>query len=756
MATDSSIEAARNRIQKLVEEIAALSKQELPSGEYFQQFLDRVVAATDAKGGAIWLVGSRPQDNRNAFQLCAQVEFDSSLFRSDETQRTAVLKILTGVVQKGRSLVLSPSHLEPADAAPAAAAAAANKTPYPFLHVPLRLKEQAVGVLQVWLQPFVRAENFSEFATFLSSLVPYVEQHLQSRRLGNLVLETQRLQHLLRFTDDIAGSLESLEVARLTASHARDLLGCERASVLLRDADGWRVLAISGQESVEARSAMVKAMTAFVAAHCAEETRILSKKELLDRATASPSPSPATAHAAASVSLSPGHDRRAGDATSVQAVVSVAAATAAPATAPAPAAALASAVAPARTPVVPGNNPAAGAMTAARRSSHGDTGRAELEYFELSPVVSAVICPLLDREKRVVGALLCESTFDGYFDGTGGQSELMPACRLAGWIAAHAGRALLAARDYETLPFLPSTRRLRAVRHALTGERRRGTLFRSGLIAAAVLLIALWPLRVKVEGDCFLQPLRRATVVPEITGRIENIHVREGDRVKAGDALAQLDTRRLRLDLAGAGQEKKAHLASADRLRAAGDEAGAQIALLRVNMLAEQEKRLLADIESATLRAPMDGVVMTKDLELRAGEVLQTGAPFAEIAGLNAWELHAEINERDIAAVEKALEKRRAIRLDYILYSQASGVLHATIADRRQISMTAFPREHENVFLITIENPPIPEALAANLRPGLTGRAKLLFGHRPLAWVWAGGILRWFRHRMIGWFSISP
>ena len=42
---------------------------------------------------------------------------------------------------------------------------------------------------------------------------------------------------------------------------------------------------------------------------------------------------------------------------------------------------------------------------------------------------------------------------------------------------------------------------------------------------------------------------------------------------------------------------------------------------------------------------------MTKDLELRAGEVLQEGAPFAEIDDLASWQLHAEINERDIAAV---------------------------------------------------------------------------------------------------------
>ena len=57
MATEATIEAARTRIQRLVEQIAALSKADVPSEEFFGKFLERVVAAADAKGGAVWLVG---------------------------------------------------------------------------------------------------------------------------------------------------------------------------------------------------------------------------------------------------------------------------------------------------------------------------------------------------------------------------------------------------------------------------------------------------------------------------------------------------------------------------------------------------------------------------------------------------------------------------------------------------------------------------------------------------------------------------
>jgi hypothetical protein len=678
MATEAAtIEAARTRIQRLVEQIAALSKAEISSEEFFGKFLERVAGAVDAKGGAVWLVGSRAQDNKSEFQLCAQMDFPSSLFGSDESQRTAILKILTEVVRTKGAIILSPTHSDAADIAPPQGGSA-NRTPYAFLHVPLLLNSQPIGVLQVWLQPYVQAKNFPEFVTFLNTLTPYVEQHLQSRRLGNLVLETQRLQHLLRFTSDLAGSLDSLEVARLTANYGRDLAGCERASVLLKQGDTWKVLAISGQEIVEPKSSMVKAMAAFVEAHAADDTRTLDKKELLDRAEAKKTDD--------SLALAP-----------------------------------------------------------VRR-----TDEIDILYFQLSHVVSAVICPMLDSDKVVTGAIFCESTFEGYFDSSGGKSEVLPARRVTEWVATYSGRVLAAAQDYQTLPFLPVSRRVRNATLLLTGKKRNRFLLKLGIFGAIALAILIYPARRHIDGDCAIQALNRAIVVPEISARIETILVHEGDHVTKGQELARLDTRRLQLDLDSTDQEKLRYAADADRVRAAGDEAAAQVSMLEVKVLDQQAKKLQADIDSATLRSPIDGTVMTKDLELRAGEILQEGAPFAEIDDLSAWQLHAEIDERDIASVEDAFQQKGPLDLTYILYSQSAHRLHAQIDNRQQISASAYPREKVNVFIVTIDNPPIPADIVGEIRPGLTGRAQLELGREPLLFSIARKLYRWCQFRMIG------
>lgn len=690
MATEAAtIEAARTRIQKLVEQIAALSKAEISSEEFFGKFLERVTGATDAKGGAVWLVGSRAQDNKSEFQLCAQVDFASSLFGTDEMQRTAILKILTDVVRSQNAVILNPTHTDAADIAPPAGGSV-NKTPYAFLHVPLHLNGQAIGILQVWLQPYVQSRNFPEFVTFLTTLTPYVEQHLQSRRLGNLVLETQRLQHLLRLATDLSGSLDTLEVARLTANYGRDLAGCERTSVLLRERGSWKVLAISGQENVEPKSAMVKAMAAFVEAHAAQDTRILDKRELLERAEAKKVDSGGSAPALASAR----------------------------------------------------------------------TDEIDILYFQLSHVVSAVVCPMLDDAKEISGAIFCESTFEGYFDSAGGKSEVLPARRVTEWVATYSGRALAAARDYQTLPFLPVSQRIRGTRLLLTGKKRNRILFKTAVFSVIALAILLWPFQRHVDGDCAMQALDRAIVVPEISARIETVLVHESEHVTKGQALAVLETRRLKLELDGTEQEKLRYAADADRLRAAGDEAGAQVSMLEVNVLDQQAKKLQLDIDSATLRAPIDGVVMTKDLELRAGEVLQEGASFAEIDDLASWQLHAEINERDIAAVEEGLQKALqnpvasqpapGLDLTYVLASQSAYVLHARITSRQQISASAYPRDKDNVFLVTIDNPPIPPEIMKDIRPGLTGRAKINLGSESLIVTLARKFYRWCQFRMIG------
>jgi len=697
MSQEPSIDAARQRIQRLVDEIAQLSKKELRSEEYFAEFIVRVVQACDGKGGAVWLVQQRGTEGKSSFELAAQVEFESSLFQTDEAQRAVILRMLTDTVTNKQPHVLPPSHQQPQPAVgsleeqlaqiqPQATPQSPNRTPYPFLHVPLFLKEQVLGVLQVWMQPYVVPAHYQEFATFLASLAAHVEQHLQSRRLGNLVVEVNRLQHVLKFANDLAGTLEPLEAARLGANYGRDLIGCERCSVLTYRGGRWQVLAISGQEVVEKKSSMVKAMVAFVEAHALAETVLLSKKELLARAEA-----PETGEL----------------------------------------------------PIVAEEGQSA---LAVRR-----TDEIDLAYFELSHVVSAAVAPMLTADKKLVGALFAESTAEGFFDPSAGAKELAQSQRLTEFLATHLGRVLVAAQDYQSLPFLAATRRMRDAKLAVTGEHRRRVLLKLAGIAAIIIAILLYPKLDTIEGNCGLQPMERSVLVPEVPGRVEKVFVKEGARVKKGDPVAQLDKFRIETELSKLAQDKMRLENEAKRLSGQGDEASAQVALSEVRAADEQEKLLRADLEATTLRAPIDGRVLTKDIELRIGEFIQAGTPFAEISGLDHWEVQTELPEKQIGTLEKRfVASGQPVDMSFILYSQSAHTFRTQIIGHDRISAVAYPREKENVFIVTVQNVSVPDEMKAALRPGLTGRAKVELGRRPLVAIWARKIVNWARLRWIG------
>ncbi len=705
MSQQQTVEAARVRIQRLVDEISNLSKGEMRSEEYYQQFLTRAVAACDGRGGGVWLVGQRTADGKSEFQLAAAVDLESSLFQTDETQRGLLLHALAEVVNTKKPFILPADSPAPAagslqaQLAQRSSPASPNRAPYPFIQVPLFLKEQILGVLQIWLQPYVSRDNYAEFANFLTQLATHVEQYFQSRRLGNLVVENQRLQHLLKFSTDLSGSLDPQEVARLVAGYSRDLLACERTAVLQLHGDQWVVLAISGQEVVEKKSSTVKSAAAFVSAHTPQQ------------------PHPVAVEGAKVPELKPF--------------------------------------------IIPLNRKellslAAGATRSNALAPKGDTRVADNAYFEMSQVASVLIVQLLDSDKRVQGALLAESTTEAFFNLTAGSTEPPPNHRLAEWLAGNTGRALAASLDHRELPFLFATKRLRDARRQLAGSQRKRYLLKRGIILGVLGCVFLFPWKEEIESDCTLVPQKRVKLVPEVAGRVEKVFAREGRFVKHGEPIAKLDTAALEADLKHGREEVLAATAESEKYRGLNDPANEQIALTKVRTAEERVKSRERDIASATLKAPLDGVVLTKDIELLEGVYLTAGADFAIMGSKDAWDLQVHVNEKAIGKIESALATKKQLGVSFILYSQNMHPLSGVLLDRSQFSQVAYPHQRENAvqenaFILTLTDvqKQAPDEVRRGFRPELTGRASIPLGRRPLIFLWGRAIAEWFRLKWV-------
>ena len=144
------------------------------------------------------------------------------------------------------------------------------------------------------------------------------------------------------------------------------------------------------------------------------------------------------------------------------------------------------------------------------------------------------------------------------------------------------------------------------------------------------------------------------------------------------------------------------------------------------------------------LRAPISGVILTKNLANRVGEALELGKPFCEIAGRDLYEVQMDLNQQDLGVVLDALRHGNTLPVDFILHAHTGTHLHTTVHGPDAISETAHVKQGGSFF--TVRAPfPVDSALAADLKPGYTGKAKLDLGHHPLASVMMRKFLDYWR-----------
>ena len=172
-----------------------------------------------------------------------------------------------------------------------------------------------------------------------------------------------------------------------------------------------------------------------------------------------------------------------------------------------------------------------------------------------------------------------------------------------------------------------------------------------------------------------------------VGGRLESVAVRVGDRVKAGDTLAKLDTRALRAQLAASeavvAEARAAYQLALDTverqrtLQAQGhvsaqrvDEAEAQAstAVARIDAAKAQADTLRVQIDLARITAPFDGVVTARFAD--EGAISAPGQPLIEL--VESGHLEAQIGVP--ASVVSGLEAGKA----YTLVSD-TGNIQATL-----------------------------------------------------------------------------
>jgi len=312
------------------------------------------------------------------------------------------------------------------------------------------------------------------------------------------------------------------------------------------------------------------------------------------------------------------------------------------------------------------------------------------------------------------------------------------------WCAAQFAKALDAATHFHHIPFRPVASAAGRTIRAWTQNRRRKVLaFVVAPIAAAAAVLAI-PVPWKISTDCTVMPSRKALVVAETSGRVVQVAVREGEIVKAGQLLAKLDDTDYATQLAVSRQQLLRWQVEAGKAQTLGSEAERKIAELGAARETEAIRRIEYLRSRTELRSPINGMVLTRNLNNREGEALETGKPFCEIGGLGDYEIHLDIRQKDLGDVLSDLDAGRALRVDFILHPHPSVPLTTTLQGANRVSQVPELKKTGSVFIARApfpQNSPLDELL----KPGFTGKAKLLMGRRPLGWVATRPFLNYLR-----------
>ncbi len=261
---------------------------------------------------------------------------------------------------------------------------------------------------------------------------------------------------------------------------------------------------------------------------------------------------------------------------------------------------------------------------------------------------------------------------------------------------------------------------------------------------------------VSASGE--IKPKKSINISAQVPGRIIKIGVEEGDEVKAGDFLLQLDSTqyeanadgnramirvsrseliqseaRLARDRASYERQKKLFeddLISMDQLEGAKSQFDVSVA--QVNAIQSQIQQAEAALKSAvdnisktTYVAPIDGVITS--LRVEEGEVAiigtmnNPGTVLMTLADLSVMEVEVEVDETDVVAVRLGQEAK--VRVDAYPEMTFKGQVTevGSSALQKNLAASASTQEAKDFkVVVTLADPP------AKLKPGLSASADVV------------------------------
>lgn len=227
----------------------------------------------------------------------------------------------------------------------------------------------------------------------------------------------------------------------------------------------------------------------------------------------------------------------------------------------------------------------------------------------------------------------------------------------------------------------------------------------------------------RVTAPASLEGRIQRVIVAPFDSYISNAFFRAGETVKAGDVIAELDSRELLLQQQHYAAQKDEYTRQYRQALAKREQAQAHIYKSQVSQAEAQLKLLEKKTQRSTLIAPLDGVIIAGDLSRSLGAPVKAGDVLFEVAPLDEYRLVIFVDEKQVVDVQADLH----------------GVLNLKALPGTDLNFTVqkvSPVFEENTDGIAYRVEATLDDNHSTLRPGMQGVAKIDIDQRSFAWIY--------------------
>src|SRR5436189_1984861 len=172
VSQDDQIEKTKQQIRGLVGEIAQLSKSDMAPEEFYASFLQRVIQALAAIGGAVWTLGEgkRPQ-------LSYQVKLSPDLLDNSSEDAQKHFRLLDYVIGSGQPALIPPMSGAGDEKM------GGNPTQQLLVIAPLGYEGNVEGLVEIFQRPDAQPNTQRGYLRFLLQMCELAGEWFKNRKL---------------------------------------------------------------------------------------------------------------------------------------------------------------------------------------------------------------------------------------------------------------------------------------------------------------------------------------------------------------------------------------------------------------------------------------------------------------------------------------------------------------------------------------------------------------------------------------------